>query len=181
MLASRRDPSITIFSKPSATISTCEQFLVSGLTARQKKNVLPSFPGTTRPARPGEINGQDYTFLSTKDFRALEKSGNLLESGVYKGKSCFFLFCSLPSNSLHFSIRTLFFFFFFFLMKTGHYYGTPRPPKEALLTNGQHPYPSQMSNNPLLRRSNSANEMFQQQRFSDNGVDQNGKARRILL
>jgi guanylate kinase len=44
------------------------------------------FSGTTRPPRPGEINGQDYTFLSTKDFRALEKSGNLLESGVYKGK-----------------------------------------------------------------------------------------------
>ena len=47
---------------------------------------LLSASGTTRPPRPGEINGQDYTFLSTKDFRALEKSGNLLESGVYKGK-----------------------------------------------------------------------------------------------
>jgi guanylate kinase len=31
------------------------------------------------------MNGQDYTFLSVKDFDALEKSGNLLESGVYKG------------------------------------------------------------------------------------------------
>ena len=44
------------------------------------------FSGTTRPARPGEVNGQDYTFLSVKDFRALEKSGNLLESGMYKGE-----------------------------------------------------------------------------------------------
>lgn len=52
--------------------------------------------GTTRPPRPGEINGQDYTFLSTKDFRALEKSGNLLESGVYKGNIKFFLSLSLP-------------------------------------------------------------------------------------
>lgn len=55
--------------------------------------------GTTRPPRPGEINGQDYTFLSTKDFRALEKSGNLLESGVYKGNIKFSLslvFCCLP-------------------------------------------------------------------------------------
>ena len=41
--------------------------------------------GTTRPPRAGEINGQDYTFLSVKDFRALEKNGSLLESGVYKG------------------------------------------------------------------------------------------------
>ena len=48
--------------------------------------------GTTRPPRPGEINGQDYTFLSTKDFRALEKSGNLLESGVYKGKDMAIIF-----------------------------------------------------------------------------------------
>jgi len=45
---------------------------------------MRTVPCTTRPPRPGEINGQDYTFLSTKDFRALEKSGNLLESGVYK-------------------------------------------------------------------------------------------------
>ncbi|CAF0809334.1 unnamed protein product [Rotaria sp. Silwood1] len=101
---------------------------------------MRTVPCTTRPPRPGEINGQDYTFLSTKDFRALEKSGNLLESGVYKG----------------------------------HYYGTPRPPKEALLTNGQHQYLSSTSNNHLLRRSNSANEMFQQQHTADNGIDNNG-------
>lgn len=75
-------------------------------------------PCTTRPPRPGEINGQDYTFLSVKDFRALEKNGNLLESGVYKG----------------------------------HYYGTPRPTNESIMTDTN-----------LVRRSNSANEMFQQQ------------------
>ena len=28
----------------------------------------------------------DYTFLSTEEFLALEKSGDLLESGVYEGK-----------------------------------------------------------------------------------------------
>ncbi|CAF0851499.1 unnamed protein product [Adineta steineri] len=101
---------------------------------------MRTVPCTTRPPRPGEINGQDYTFLSTKDFRALEKSGNLLESGVYKG----------------------------------HYYGTPRPPKESLATNGQHQYLSSSSNTNLLRRSNSANEMFQQQMATDNGIDSNG-------
>lgn len=57
----------------------------------------------------------------------------------------------------------------------GHYYGTPRPPKEALVTtNGQHQYLSLNSNNNFLRRSNSANEMFQQQRTNDNGIDNNG-------
>ncbi|CAF0822711.1 unnamed protein product [Adineta steineri] len=46
---------------------------------------MRTVPCTTRPPRSGEMNGQDYTFLSVKDFRALEKNGNLLESGVYKG------------------------------------------------------------------------------------------------
>ncbi|CAF5047579.1 unnamed protein product, partial [Rotaria socialis] len=36
---------------------------------------MTTVPCTTRPQRPGEINGQDYTFLSVKDFHALEKSG----------------------------------------------------------------------------------------------------------
>ncbi|CAF3013359.1 unnamed protein product [Rotaria sp. Silwood2] len=78
---------------------------------------MRTVPCTTRPSRPGEINGQDYTFLSVKDFHALEKSGKLLESGVYK---------------------------------VGHYYGTPRPTQGAIITNTN-----------LVRRSNSANEMFQ--------------------
>ena len=42
--------------------------------------------GTTRPQRPGEVNGVDYTFLSEEEFEALEKSGNLLESGTYDSK-----------------------------------------------------------------------------------------------
>ena len=40
-----------------------------------------------RTARPEERNGVDYTFLSKEEFLALEKSGDLLESGVYDGKS----------------------------------------------------------------------------------------------
>jgi hypothetical protein len=69
---------------------------------------------------------------------------------------------------------SLFLTIYVHFFKTGHYYGTPRPPKEALLTNGQHQYLSSNSNNTLLRRSNSANEMFQQQRTNDNGVENNG-------
>lgn len=112
MLDFKKDRLIMIYNKRSAITFTCEQFLVNIFPITidscfyQKKeflfafffSFLPispillslSFSGTTRPPRPGEINGQDYTFLSTKDFRALEKSGNLLESGVYKGKNRFF-------------------------------------------------------------------------------------------
>ena len=39
-----------------------------------------------RSPRPEERNGVDYTFLSKEEFLALEKSGDLLESGVYEGK-----------------------------------------------------------------------------------------------
>ena len=43
-------------------------------------------PVTTRTPRPEERNGVDYTFLSKDEFAALEKSGKLLESGIYYGK-----------------------------------------------------------------------------------------------
>ncbi|CAK9290159.1 unnamed protein product [Gordionus sp. m RMFG-2023] len=41
--------------------------------------------GTTRQPRPGEINGLDYIFLSLDEFCHLQKSGQLIEYGVYDG------------------------------------------------------------------------------------------------
>jgi atrophin-1 interacting protein 1/endothelial cell adhesion protein len=81
---------IIIFNKQYVIIFICEQFLVNNFVYKlfKKKNnndIFLSPAGTTRPPRQGEINGQDYTFLSVKDFRTLDKSGSLLESGVYKG------------------------------------------------------------------------------------------------
>ncbi|KAK3103335.1 hypothetical protein FSP39_018567 [Pinctada imbricata] len=46
---------------------------------------LRTVPCTTRGPRPGEVNGVDYTFLSVEEFFQLEKSGSLLESGLYDG------------------------------------------------------------------------------------------------
>ena len=48
--------------------------------------VLLYSAGTTRPPREGEVNGVDYTFVSLEEFRALEKRGNLLESGEFDGE-----------------------------------------------------------------------------------------------
>nr|XP_042895445.1 membrane-associated guanylate kinase, WW and PDZ domain-containing protein 3 isoform X1 [Parasteatoda tepidariorum]XP_042895446.1 membrane-associated guanylate kinase, WW and PDZ domain-containing protein 3 isoform X2 [Parasteatoda tepidariorum] len=42
-------------------------------------------PCTTRTPRVGEISGVDYTFLTVDEFIALERSGSLLESGLYEG------------------------------------------------------------------------------------------------
>lgn len=62
-----------------------------------------NFPlGTTRPPRDGEINGVDYTFLTVEDFMQLERSGNLLESGIYEGnfiqKTLYLVLFSFYSN-----------------------------------------------------------------------------------
>ena len=35
--------------------------------------------------RHGEIPGEDYVFLSLEEFRKLEESGVLLESGIFEG------------------------------------------------------------------------------------------------
>lgn len=47
---------------------------------------LRTVPVTTRTPRNGELNGVDYTFLSIDEFKQLEKSGCLLESGLYEGQ-----------------------------------------------------------------------------------------------
>ena len=41
---------------------------------------------TTRAPRPDERHGTDYTFLSRDEFVELEKTGELLESGIYDGE-----------------------------------------------------------------------------------------------
>lgn len=46
---------------------------------------LRTIPCTTRPARPGERDGIDYKFVTRDEFVMMEKSGVLLESGIYAG------------------------------------------------------------------------------------------------
>ncbi|KAJ8259582.1 hypothetical protein GJAV_G00171100 [Gymnothorax javanicus] len=46
---------------------------------------LRTIPCTTRLPREGEVPGVDYNFISVDDFRILEESGLLLESGTYDG------------------------------------------------------------------------------------------------
>ncbi|KAK6308316.1 hypothetical protein J4Q44_G00215870 [Coregonus suidteri] len=46
---------------------------------------LRTIPCTTRQPREGEVPGVDYNFISVVEFRVLEESGLLLESGTYDG------------------------------------------------------------------------------------------------
>ncbi|KAK7916720.1 hypothetical protein WMY93_012481 [Mugilogobius chulae] len=47
---------------------------------------LRTIPCTTRLPRDGEVPGVDYNFISMGDFRILEESGLLLESGTYDAR-----------------------------------------------------------------------------------------------
>jgi hypothetical protein len=46
---------------------------------------IRTIPCTTRPPRAKERNGVDYIFISVEEFLAMERSNNLLESGLYGG------------------------------------------------------------------------------------------------
>lgn len=59
------------------------------------------FLGTTRLPREGEVPGVDYNFISVGDFRILEESGLLLESGTYDGRKRWICGCGNVSPWLH--------------------------------------------------------------------------------
>lgn len=54
------------------------------LQATIRDNVyMRTIPCTTRPPRPNEMDGVDYKFVSKEQFIEMDRSGLLLESGVY--------------------------------------------------------------------------------------------------
>lgn len=87
---------------------------------------LRTVPVTTRAPRDGEVNGIDYTFLSTDEFMALERSGNLLESGIYEGiiRSYFMCLFRHADRLSHFCYPVT------LIPVAGNHYGTPKPSKE---------------------------------------------------
>lgn len=48
-----------------------------------------SVSATTRPPRPGEVDGVHYSFLSHEQFDHLRATGGLLESAVVHGRNCY--------------------------------------------------------------------------------------------
>ena len=53
--------------------------------ARRHPQVVPIVTATTRPRRPGEIDGVHYHFMSTEDFERLRANHGLLESAEVHG------------------------------------------------------------------------------------------------
>ena len=53
----------------------------------RNKNLTRSISYTTRTPRPGEVNGQDYFFISEEEFASKERNGFFLESAEVFGCS----------------------------------------------------------------------------------------------
>ena len=60
-----------------------------GTLIRRLRERIPglelSVSATTRPPRPGEVNGVDYHFTSDEEFDRLAREGRLLEHATYSG------------------------------------------------------------------------------------------------
>lgn len=53
---------------------------------RQTPDLVYSVSCTTRPIRPGEVDGEDYFFLSKADFKKRMKAGEMLETATVYGQ-----------------------------------------------------------------------------------------------
>jgi guanylate kinase len=70
--------SLFIVAAPSGAGKTS---LVNALVERQE-NVVLSVSHTTRAARPGEVNGKDYFFVTEDEFSVMRDAGAFLESAT---------------------------------------------------------------------------------------------------
>ena len=76
----RRQGILFVISAPSGTgKSTLRENL------RSTPDFIYSVSCTTRPPRPGEVNGTDYHFLSKEDFQEKIKRGEILEHALVHG------------------------------------------------------------------------------------------------
>ena len=66
---------VFVLSAPSGTGKTtlCKRLIASGLDFKKSVSV------TTRKPRRGEVNGRDYIFMTSGEFKSLEKKGGFLE------------------------------------------------------------------------------------------------------
>ena len=73
---------LVVISGPSGTGKTtiCKRL------ARMDPNIEFSVSATTRPSRPGEVDGKDYHFLTREEFASRIQRGELVEHAEYAGE-----------------------------------------------------------------------------------------------
>jgi len=75
------NPFPLILSSPSAGGKTT----IARMLLQRREDVGYSISCTTRAPRPGEVDGKDYHFLSTQEFKARQARGDFAESAVVHG------------------------------------------------------------------------------------------------
>src|SRR5215469_13680143 len=78
---SRRRGLMLVLSSPSGAGKTT----LSRRLLQSDPDVVMSVSATTRPARPNEIDGQDYFFVSPEKFDAMAAAGEFLEHATVFG------------------------------------------------------------------------------------------------
>jgi guanylate kinase len=73
---------LIVVSGPSGSGKTS---MVRSLVARPDSKASLSISATTRPPRPGEVDGREYYFVSRQAFEAMRDRGELLESADVHG------------------------------------------------------------------------------------------------
>jgi guanylate kinase len=52
----------------------------------KREDMFFSVSATTRPPRPGEMEGEDYFFVTPQEFNKMQREGHLLEVGIFADK-----------------------------------------------------------------------------------------------
>lgn len=80
-LVRQGEPRLTVVSGPSGVGKSS----VLGEVRRQAPEVYFSVSATTRPPRPGEVDGVHYHFVTTAEFERMIAAGEMLEHARYAG------------------------------------------------------------------------------------------------
>jgi guanylate kinase len=78
---------IVVFSGPSGVGKTT---VVREAMSRCRRPLVLSVSATTRPPRPGEVDGVDYHFLSPEEFERRRRDGQFLEHCEVFGGGCWY-------------------------------------------------------------------------------------------
>lgn len=76
-----RHGKLIVISAPSG----CGKTTIVERLLRRSKNLKRSISYTTRPPRPGEVDGRDYRFVSEEEFSSRKQNGFFLESAKVFG------------------------------------------------------------------------------------------------
>ena len=83
MVSAPRSPRLAVLAGPTAV----GKGSVAAWIREHRPDVWISVSATTRPPRPGEVDGRHYRFVSEEEFERLQQAGEFLESALVHGRA----------------------------------------------------------------------------------------------